>query len=257
MKKKTLKRTLAMLLVALMVASTCCLSAFAESSTQVQFANYSSYEVGDGFGTNDYYKVVASDEWTLVPDAAIEKEIVVNNSAGNRRQVMHVMEVDPSNPDISILPGYYNIDKDVTDVSNQVAAKLTDMATYYEDTLGYNIVGGMNTDLYYAANAPRVLVYNGQDLRVSSSAPKSVLCVYKNDDGSVYCEVKAYNSADITAGINNGTLLHAVGILFGMIVNNGQLVNKTEERTSSAAARSMIGVKYDYENQSLVLLYSP
>ncbi len=203
----------------------------------------------DTFGTNGYYNVISKKDYVLVPGAATETEMVLNNAAGTRRQVLHIIEVDPSNPDVSLVPGYYNIDKDITDVANQQAAKLTDMAKYYEDVLGYNIVGGMNTDLYYAANAPLVLVYNGQDMRDYGST-SSVLCVYQAEDGTISVDVKAYSAATMTEELANGhatrgKLLHAVGVSFGMTVKDGELVSKTEERTSSAAARSMVGVKPD------------
>ena len=107
----------------------------------------------------------------------------------------------------------------------------------------------MNTDLYYESNAPRVLVYNGIDMR-SGRNTQSVLCVYKNAEGTVSCDVKAYNAAEITKELaegnaERGALLHAVGVSFAMTVKNGELVSKTEERTSSPAARSMVGVKED------------
>ena len=114
------------------------------------------------FGYNGYYNVISRKDWTLVPGAAIEYEIVLNNAGGTRRQVIHVIEVDPSNPDVSIVPGYYQIDKDLENEANWSHKELTEMAKYYENTLGYNIVGGMNTDLYYSSYSPRVLVYNGQ-----------------------------------------------------------------------------------------------
>ena len=126
------------------------------------------YENGK-FGYNGYYNVISRKDYVLVPGAAIEYEMVLNNAAGNRRQVLHVIEVDPSNPDVSIVPGYYQIDKLATDPTNEANwshQELTEMAKYYEDSLGYNIVGGMNTDLYYDTYAPRILVYNGQSIGV-------------------------------------------------------------------------------------------
>ena len=119
---------------------------------------------GDTFGTNGYYNVISKKDYVLVPGAAVESEIVLNNASGTRRQVLHVIEVDPSNPDVSIVPGYYQIDKDLENEANWSHKELTEMAKYYEDTLGYNIVGGMNTDLYYDTYAPRVLVYNGKSI---------------------------------------------------------------------------------------------
>ena len=120
---------------------------------------------GTSFGTNGYYNVISKKDYVLVPGAAVESEMVINNAAGTRRQVLHIIEVDPSNPDVSIVPGYYQIDKLAEDPNNEAYwshKELTEMAKYYENNLGYNIVGGMNTDLYYNSYSPRVLVYNGE-----------------------------------------------------------------------------------------------
>ena len=204
-------------------------------------------EMGDTIGTNGYYKVISKKEYDLVPNAAIEYEMVLNNDAGNRRQVIHVIEVDPSNPDVSIVPGYNQIDKDLSQEANWSHKELTEMAKYYEDKLGYNIVGGMNTDLYYDTYAPRILVYNGQDLSVKGkTAPSSsILYVFKDAKGNISCDVKAFNREEFDSYLADETLLHAVGVSFGMVVKDGELVSKTEERTSAAAARSMVGVKED------------
>ncbi len=202
---------------------------------------------GASFGTNGYYNIISKNEWVLVPGAATETELVINNSTGTRRQVLHVIEVDPSNPDVSIVPGYYQIDKDVTKEEYWSHKELTEMAKYYEDNLGYNIVGGMNTDLYYDTYAPRILVYNGKDLSVkgNTSPSSSILYVFKEEDGTISCDVKAFNRDNFNAYLESGRLLHAVSVSFGMVVADGELVSKTEERTSAAAARSMVGIKED------------
>ena len=204
---------------------------------------------GTSFGTNGYYNVISKKDYVLVPGAAVESEIVLNNADGTRRQVLHVIEVDPSNPDVSIVPGYYQIDKDLTNEANWSHKELTEMAKYYEETLGYNIVGGMNTDLYYDTYAPRVLVYNGKSIGIKGEyAPSSsILYVFKDQEtGEISCDVKAYNKTDFNKYLADGVLLHAVGVSFGMVVQDGVLVNKTELRESSGdAARSMVGVKED------------
>ena len=205
---------------------------------------------GTSFGTNGYYNVISKKDYVLVPGAAVESEIVLNNADGTRRQVLHIIEVDPSNTDVSIVPGYKTINKLAENPNNEANwahQELTEMAKYYEDELGYNIVGGMNTDLYYDTYAPRILVYNGQDLSVKGkTAPSSsILYVFKDAEENVSCDVKAFNRAEFDGYLADGTLLHAVGVSFGMTVKDGELVSKTEERTSAAAARSMVGVKAD------------
>ena len=158
MQKKALIKVIASVLCVLMVISV------------IPFASVSAMENWDTenvvydkttFGTKNYYNVISKKDYTLVPGAAVESEMVLNNSAGSRRQVMHIIEVDPSNPDVSVVPGYYGIDKDLTNVKNQKAAGVTETAAYYENNLGYNVVGGMNTALAYDSNAPySYLVYN-------------------------------------------------------------------------------------------------
>ena len=208
------------------------------------------YEDGR-FGYKGYYNVISRKDYVLVPDAAFEYEMVLNNDAGNRRQVIHVIEVDPSNPDVSIVPGYNQIDKVAEDPNNEANwshKELTDMAAYYEANLGYKVVGGMNTDLYYDTYAPRILVYNGKDISVkgNTTPSSSILYVFKDAEGNISCEVKAFNRSEFDQYLEEGILLHAVSVSFAMVVKNGKLVNTKETRESSGdAARSMVGVKED------------
>ncbi len=210
---------------------------------------------GKSFGTNGYYNVISQKDYVLVPGAAVESEVVLNNATGTRRQVLHIIEVDPSNPDVSIVPGYYQIDKDLSDEANWSHKELTEMAKYYENNLGYNVVGGMNTDLYYNSYSPRVLVYNGKsignfDKNVATGGAvlnptSSILYVFKDAEGNISCDVKAFNRDEFNQYLEDGTLLHAVGVSFAMVVKDGALVNTTEKRGNDDAARSMVGVKED------------
>ena len=250
--QKTLSRAVTFVLAVLMVVSAVPLAALAT------IPNWEENNVifdGTSFGTNGYYNVISKKDYVLVPGAAVESEMVLNNAAGTRRQVLHIIEVDPSNPDVSIVPGYYQIDKDLEDEANWSHKELTEMAKYYENNLGYNIVGGMNTDLYYNSYSPRVLVYNGQWIgnaheNVATggavlNATSSILYVFKDAEGNVSCDVKAYNKAQVEQYLADGVLLHAVGVSFGMVVKDGALVNTTEKRGNDDAARSMVGVKED------------
>ncbi len=219
-------------------------------AAELEATNGVIYENGK-FGYNGYYNVISRKDYVLVPGAAVEYEMVLNNDAGSRRQVLHVIEVDPSNPDVSIVPGYNQIDKLAVNPTNEAYwshKELTEMAKYYEDNLGYNIVGGMNTDLYYDTYAPRILVYNGKDIGVKgkTSPSSSILYVFKEADGTISCDVKAFNRADFDSYLASGRLLHAVSVSFGMVVKDGKLVKTAEVRESSGdAARSMVGVKAD------------
>ena len=158
-----MRKTIARIMMLVMLALT--MVGFLPIAASAAIPNWDSNNVvftGTSFGTNGYYNVISKKDYVLVPGAAVESEMVLNNANGNRRQVLHIIEVDPSNPDVSIVPGYYQIDKDLENEANWSHKELTEMAKYYEDNLGYNIVGGMNTDLYYNSYSPRVLVYNGK-----------------------------------------------------------------------------------------------
>ena len=199
------KRVMAMVLTVVMLLS------FVPATVFATIPNWEETNVvydGKTFGTDGYYNVISKKDYVLVPGAAVESEIVLNNAAGTRRQVLHIIEVDPSNPDVSIVPGYHQIDKIAEDPSNEAYwshKELTDMAAYYEQNLGYNIVGGMNTDLYYTTYSPRVLVYNGKSIgnfgknvNTDGSALKntsSILYVFKDAEGNISCDVKAFNKA--------------------------------------------------------------
>ncbi len=250
--QKPLSRVVTFVLAVLMVVGVVPTAAFAT------IPNWEENNVifdGTSFGTDGYYNVISKKDYVLVPGAAVESEMVLNNADGTRRQVLHIIEVDPSNPDVSIVPGYYQIDKDLEDEANWSHKELTEMAKYYENTLGYNIVGGMNTDLYYSSYSPRVLVYNGQWIgnageNVATGGAvlgytSSILYVFKDAEGNVSCDVKAFNKADVDKYLEEGILLHAVGVSFAMVVKDGELVSKTVSRGSDDAARSMVGVKED------------
>ena len=245
---KITTRVVALIITVLMVISILPMAAI--SAMAEELTNEVIYENGK-FGYNGYYNVISRKDYVLVPGAAIEYEMVLNNDAGNRRQVLHVIEVDPSNPDVSIVPGYHQIDKLAEDPKNEANwshKELTEMAKYYENNLGYNIVGGMNTDLYYDTYAPRILVYNGKSIGVKGqTAPSSsILYVFKDAEGNISCDVKAFNRADFNKYLEDGILLHAVSVSFGMVVKDGKLVKTSEVRESSNdAARSMVGIKPD------------
>ncbi len=245
---KITTRVVAFIITVLMVISILPMAAI--SAMAEELTNEVIYENGK-FGYNGYYNVISRKDYVLVPGAAIEYEMVLNNDAGNRRQVLHVIEVDPSNPDVSIVPGYHQIDKLAEDPKNEANwshKELTEMAKYYENNLGYNIVGGMNTDLYYDTYAPRILVYNGKSIGVKgeTTPSSSILYVFKDAEGNISCDVKAFNRADFNKYLEDGILLHAVSVSFGMVVKDGKLVKTSEVRESSGdAARSMVGIKPD------------
>ncbi len=195
----------------------------------------------DSTVSNGYYSVISKNEYTLAPGAT-ETEMILNNTDGSRRQIVHVMEVDPKNDNLMVLPGYYGIDKldpeNLSDNTYWTDKQLTQTVAYYEDTLGYNVVGAMNTALAYDSNAPYgYMVYEGVQLGSPEVHKNAQTYLAIDWDGN--CELRSM-ATPLT-----GNERTAIPANFGWLVKDGELVTKTVERTTSPASRSMIGIKAD------------
>ena len=201
----------------------------------------------DTAATGDYFAVISENKYNLC-SGATETELILNNADGNDRKVVHYFEVDTKNPNIEVLPGYYGIDK--LDPNNLPldgiadkgqywkAMELTKTVAYYE-SLGYNVVGAMNTALAYDSNAPYgYMVMNGVVLGTPEihKGAKTYLAI----DAQGNCELRSMTTP------LNGTEVTAISANFDWLVKDGALYSyKTVERTSSDASRSMIGIKAD------------
>ena len=97
----------------------------------------------DGRPGDGYYSVVSRKDWDIAPGIK-ESEIVLNEASGTRRQVMRVMEVDTSDPYVSVLPSYMGMNPTP---GNYRTAPMTEQAVWVRDNMGLNVVGGMNTCL--------------------------------------------------------------------------------------------------------------
>jgi hypothetical protein len=84
MMKKTITRVATFVLALVMVVGLFPASAFA---TIANWAENNVVYDGKTFGTNGYYNVISKKDYVLVPGAAVESEMVLNNAAGTRRQV--------------------------------------------------------------------------------------------------------------------------------------------------------------------------
>jgi len=227
-----MKRILAMALALLMIISILPMSVFASEF--------------DASVTGDYFTVISEDRYALAPGAT-ETELVLNNAEGNDRKVVHYFEVDTKNENIEVLPGYYGIDKldpdnlaldGVTDKKQYwKAEQLTKTVAYYE-SLGYNVVGAMNTALAYDSDAPYgYMVMNGVVLGTPEVHKGAQTYLAIDAEGN--CELRSMSTP------LDGSEVTAISANFGWLVKDGELVSKTVERTSSDASRSMIGIKED------------
>ena len=179
--------------------------------------------------------------YDLAP-GAVEHEIVLNNAEGTDRKVAHVFEVNTKTEDLVVLPGYYNIDKlnpgDLYDSTYWNETQLTKTVKYYEEVLGYNVVGAMNTALAYDSTAPYgYMVYEGVVLGTPEVHKGAQTYLAIDWEGN--CELRSMTEP------LKGNERTAIPANFNWIVKDGILSTKTVERTSSDASRSMVGVKAD------------
>ncbi len=54
---------------------------------------------------DDYYNLISKKDWDIAPGIT-ESEIVLNNDDGSRRQVVHLMEADLTNPYTKVMASY-------------------------------------------------------------------------------------------------------------------------------------------------------
>ena len=192
--------------------------------------------------SNEYFKVISADTYTLAP-GAVEHEIVLNNGDGNDRKVVHVFEVDTKNEDLEVMPGYYGIDKLnpdnlAGDEHLWTDKQLTQTVKYYEDVLGYNVVGAMNTALAYDSNAPYgYMVWNGKVLGTPEIHKGAQTYLAIDWEGN--CELRSMSTP------LKGNEKTAIPANFGWLVKDGKMTSTSVERTTSDASRSMVGVKAD------------
>ncbi len=197
----------------------------------------------------DFYNLITKNDYALAP-GAVESEIVLNDATGANRNVLHVIDVDLSNPNISIMPTYYGLNENSNfeDSSQWAPQVLTEQAAHVENDLGLNVVGGMNTNLRYDSNHPYgVLVWNGvvySDERNSAgnSTAQTFLSVTKDGVASLHSA-----SEPIPEDAYN-----AISANFSWIIKNG--VNqypKDDHADGGRAPRSVMAIK---EDGSLILL---
>ena len=216
---KQTRRVLAMVLcicMALSVVPMTALAAETNSGIAAQAAN----PLYDTSVSKEYFKVISADTYTLAP-GAVEHEIVLNNGDGNDRKVAHVFEVDTKNEDLEVMPGYYGIDKlnpdDLSDSTYWTDKQLSQTVAYYENTLGYNVVGAMNTALAYDSNAPYgYMVWNGVVLGTPQIHKGAQTYLAIDFDGNV--ELRSMSTP------LKGNEKTAIPANFGWLVKDGKLV---------------------------------
>ena len=242
--KQNFKKYLAVILSMLMVLSVTPISAFATFD----------YAHNEAESSDDYYDIISKNDWDIAPGIK-ESEIVLNNEAGDRRQVVHLMEADMSNEYARVISSYTNMD-----TSNYAISTIPEHAAFIENEWGENVVGAMNTCLSwynsaaYAEDPSRVheplgfMMVDGEVYFDHSVGFPTCIVIHKdtNAEGEArptdIPKVEMRTVTDKTC--LNGWEDQVIPCSSGYIVKDGVNQQKAAHG-SDTAARSVVGVKAD------------
>ena len=250
--QKPISRILVVLLAVSMLISVFPMNAFAFNT------NYS-----DSNGGSDYYNVISKRDWDIAPGVK-ETEVVLNNDAGTRRQVLHTAVVDVTNPYVKVIAGY----KGMWPKAGNYGVQSTSTQALEAERLGYgNVVIATNTtlswydDAYYAAN-PHLI---GEPLGYTILDGEYYECSRGKTYATKTCIVINYDKrpldgaerpADMpkvwvrsTSDPLTGWEEQVIPVTFDFLVKpdaNGNPVNLyKEDHGSGIASRTFVGVKAD------------
>ncbi len=172
-------------------------------------------------------RVVTSEKEYRVTNGVAEKQIVLSDK--NSKQVKnYVLEIDLSNPDVSIIAGY----KDA-DASKWGFATLPMQAQSAKNKLGVNVVGGINADQYdtKTGQPTGILVMNGK--------------LFNSDNGRPYFAILNDGTAVIRKGGESADdVKEAVGGQF-MLVEDGNVIHEEGYCDTELHPRTAVGIKAD------------
>ena len=242
---KTFKRLGALILSLIMIASIVPMSALAAYD----------YAHNESASSDGYYTLVSKKDWDIAPGIK-ETEIVLNNDAGDSRQVIHLMEADISNEYTRVISSYTNMD-----TSNYAISTIPDHAAFIEKEWGENVVGAMNTCLswyntaVYAEDPSRVneplgfMMVDGEVYFDHSVGFPTCIVIHKdtNDAGEKRpadipkVEMRTVNDRSSL----NGWEDQVIPCSSGFIVKDGVNLQTKASHGTDTAARSVVGVKAD------------
>ncbi len=103
-------------------------------------------------------RVVTAEKEYRVTKGVTERHIVLNNTSNNNQIKSYIMEVDLSNPDISVMAGYNN-----ADATSWSMSTVPEQAVAMEKKTGLNVIGACNGDYYNTKTGEPVgmLIMNG------------------------------------------------------------------------------------------------
>lgn len=168
-------------------------------------------------------KITSSATYRLV-GGVTESRIVFNNAAGSNQIKGSVMEVDMSNPDISIVAGYNDGDMDSLSTST-----VREQAEAYEKAYDVNVVGAVNADCFFnTGDVYGLLVMNGKICHAAYAEPFFAIL----NDGTAVIRPFDGRTDDVAQAVGGMQIL----------VVDGQIVTVNENKLHPRAA---VGIKAD------------
>ena len=262
MKKSSLSKILALLLVVIMSASVLPMNAFAATAV----GGYN-----DANGGSEYYNIISEKSWTLAPGVE-ETELVLNNDAGTRRQVVHTAIIDVNNPYVKVIPGT----KGMWPEEGNYGTQSTSVQALEAEKLGYgNVVVATNASLswytaaYYKENPHLIgeplgysildgqMYANSQYVEGVNGGGVQTIVVINYDNHPLTGEPRPDDMPKVWIRSATDPLTgweeQAIPVLFTYLVKpdeNGNPVNQyskngSEDHGSGIASRTFVGVRAD------------
>ena len=246
------KRSLSFLMVVVMVVGIFATVPFAT------FASGVDYDHNASTSTDGYYNLISKTDWDNAPGIS-ESEIVLNNDAGDYRQVVHIMKADINNSYVSVIPTYSEMN-----TSKYQTGTMLDQALWIDQNMEGEVIGVMNCCLswYTGYPADRVgeplgfMMMNGEIMFDPGNCGYSYgnvgfpTCVVINKD---FDENGNPRPADIpkvempqirTSADLDGWEDTVIPISSGYIVKDGVNQSKSAHKTDPAP-RSVVGITAD------------
>ncbi len=144
--KRIMNRSIALVLACVMVLGVVASVPF------TMFAAGVDYQHNASASSDGYYNLISKTDWDNAPGIS-ESEIVLNNDAGDYRQVIHIMKADVSNSYVSVIPTYSEMN-----TSKYQTGTMLDQALWIDQNMEGEVIGTMNCCLswYTGYDAERV-----------------------------------------------------------------------------------------------------
>ncbi|MBQ4562265.1 MAG: phosphodiester glycosidase family protein [Clostridia bacterium] len=205
-----------------------------------------------------YYSVISKTDWELAPGIT-ESEIILNNAAGSKRQVNHVVEIDIHNPYTKVMPSAKGMAEGLQ--AKKYGTQVMSEQAKYAEEHGYgNVVAAMNTTLhwydtdYYAQHPELVgeplglLIMDGVEYSNSQSryfgAWTCLVINFDEKDGVKRPDNIPKTEIRQTYDAITGWEEQVIPANFHPLLENGKNIYGIDDPTEPAS-RSFMGVKAD------------